>query len=65
MLRYCIEEYNIQTRKLSFIINATPFVLKMLFVNNFLKLSRHVLSCVNGIVFAYVTDKIVAGVFLS
>ena len=52
---------------LTFVIDATTFVLKMhsnlrIF---FLKV-RHVLSGVSGIVFAYnVTDEIVSGVFLS
>ena len=64
----CIEEHHIQIRKLTFIIDATPFVLKMrsyLWIFCFLKLSRHVLSGVSGIVFAYITDKIVPVVFLS
>ena len=29
VLCYCIVEYNVQTTNLSFIIDATPFVLKM------------------------------------
>ena len=67
-----IKDYHIQMRKLSFTIDVTAFVLKMcsycIFICEsfcFLKPSRNVLSGVSGIVFAYVTDKIVPGVFLS
>ena len=52
---------------LSFIIDATPFVLKMhSYMWIFYLKVRHVLFGVSGIVFAHnVTDEIVPGVFLS
>ena len=51
---------------LSVIVDATPFVLKMQsYLSIFFLKVRHILFGVSGIVFAYVTDEIALGVFLT
>ena len=58
---YIVDNTYSRAKKLYFIIDVTPLVSKM---QLFLKF-RIVLSWLSGIDFAYVTDQIVPGVFLS